>query len=409
MRWFWEMSLKFVDLFGVPGGMSLGFKLAGMKPMGTLDIFESGIETYKNNFPDIPKENIVCADASRNNVVEKFQKKTSLRPGDVDVIIGGPPCQGFSTVGRVKIASLVKSGQRNGRSKNAKFIDDKRNHLYKSFIKFLRIFNPKAVVMENVVGMVSYKNGTVVKQIKEDFQDAGYKNVEHKILNAVDYGVPQSRRRVFFIATKKNSGIIWPEKTHFPRDDAGRSPPSPNFQNHVTVSDAIGDLPYLPLPEKSLKKRDSVRKYKRDPRCEYQSWARGDLEHVHNNITRWHRKKDIEVFENMKPGSKWSQLSKSDRKKVGYSDDSFDDKWKKLPVNRPSWTVTSHLSKDGYMYIHPTQKRTISVREAARLQSFPDWFVFDGSRGAQFRQIGNAVPPLLAMNIAKHLKKTISD
>ena len=111
----------------------------------------------------------------------------------------------------------------------------------------------------------------------------------------------------------------------------------------------------------------------------------------------------------MEPGSKWSQLSTSDRRKIGYSDDSFDDKWKRLPLDKPSWTVTSHLSKDGYMYIHPTQNRTISVREAARLQSFPDWFVFDGSRGAQFRQIGNAVPPLLAMNIAKHLKKIISN
>ena len=269
-------KLSFIDLFGVPGGMSLGFKLAGMKPMGALDIFESGIETYKNNFSGVPKENIVCADASKNNIVEKFQKKTSLKPSDVDVIIGGPPCQGFSTVGRVKIASLVKSGQRNGRSKNARFIDDKRNHLYKSFIKFVKIFSPKAVVMENVVGMVSYKDGAVIKQIKEDFCNAGYKNVEHKILNAADYGVPQSRKRVFFIATKKNLGITWPEKTHFPEDDVDRSLLSPNSRNHVTVSDAIGDLPYLSLPEKKLKKRDSVRKYRYDPRCEYQSWARGE-------------------------------------------------------------------------------------------------------------------------------------
>ena len=102
-------KLTFIDLFGVPGGMSLGFKFAGMKPVGALDIFESGITTYMKNFPEIPKENIVCADASSNNVIQKFQKKTSLKKGDVDVIIGGPPCQGFSTVGRIKIASLVKT------------------------------------------------------------------------------------------------------------------------------------------------------------------------------------------------------------------------------------------------------------------------------------------------------------
>ncbi len=110
----------------------------------------------------------------------------------------------------------------------------------------------------------------------------------------------------------------------------------------------------------------------------------------------------------MKPGGKWSELSKADRKKIGYSDESFVDKWKRLPMDSHSWTVTSHLHKDGYMYIHPKQNRTISVREAARLQSFPDSFVFCGSRSAQFIQIGNAVPPLLSMAIAKNIKKLIS-
>jgi len=109
----------------------------------------------------------------------------------------------------------------------------------------------------------------------------------------------------------------------------------------------------------------------------------------------------------MKPGGKWLDLSDKDRKKIGYSDKSFVDKWKRLPINAPSWTVVSHLHKDGYMFIHPTQNRTISVREAARLQSFPDSFVFYGSRTAQFKQIGNAVPPLLALAIAKHLKKIL--
>ncbi len=150
-------SLNFIDLFGVPGGMSLGFKLAGMRPVGALDVFESGIETYRENFPEVTEENVVCADASANNVIEKFEKKACLKKGDVDVIIGGPPCQGFSTVGRIKIASLVKNGQRNGRSSDARFIDDKRNHLYKSFIRFVDRFKPKAVVMENVLGMVSYE------------------------------------------------------------------------------------------------------------------------------------------------------------------------------------------------------------------------------------------------------------
>jgi DNA (cytosine-5)-methyltransferase 1 len=400
-------KLAFVELFGVPGGMSMGFKLAGMKSVGALDIFEPGIETYRKNFPEVNEENVVCADASAPNVVEKFQNITSLKKGDIDIIIGGPPCQGFSTMGRIKMASLVKSGQRSGNS-DARFINDKRNHLYKSFIKFVDKFKPKAIVMENVLGMVSYKNGSVVKQIKEDFRDIGYPNVDSKVLNAVDYGVPQSRKRIFFVATKTNKPITWPKETHFPKNGMDRALISPSSKYQTTVWEAIGDLPVLKLPEKNSKTAHSERKYKSSPSCEYQEWLRSNAVTVENNVTRWHREKDIEVFKNMSPGGKWSELSDSDRKKIGYSNDSFVDKWKRLPINSHSWTVTSHLHKDGYMYIHPRQNRTISVREAARLQSFPDSFVFYGSRSAQFKQIGNAVPPLLSMAIAKHVKKLIS-
>ena len=397
---------SFIDLFGAPGGMSMGFNLAGMKPVGALDVYSPGIDTYKTNFQDTPDENIVCMDASKINIVEKFQNQTSLRPIDVDVVIGGPPCQGFSNVGRAVMSQLIKSGHRNGRSSDHRFIDDKRNHLYKSFIKFIDRFKPKAVVMENVPGMLSYKNGRVVEQISDDFKSVGYANVDHRVLNAVEYGVPQTRRRIFFIATRGRNIISWPRQTHYPEAKRGMSSRK-NAKKYVTVGDAIGDLPALPIPEKNLKIRDSVKKYKSKPLCEFQRQMRNGQDSSHNNITRWHRGKDIAVFRNMKQGGRWSELSSRDRKKIGYNDVSFDDKWKRLSNSEPSWTVISHLAKDGYMYIHPRQNRTISVREAARLQSFPDSFVFCGSRSAQFRQIGNAVPPLLAAAIAKHLKKML--
>ena len=399
-------KLTFVDLFGVPGGLSLGFKLAGMKPVGVLDIFNPGIETYRKNFPEIEQENIVQADASINNIVEIFHNKTHLKKNDVDILIGGPPCQGFSNVGRVKIASLVKNGYRNSKSSNSRFIDDKRNHLYKSFIKFANWFKPKAIVMENVPGMMSYKNGLIVKQIKRDFTKIGYPNIDSNLLNAVDYGVPQKRKRLFFVATRKNISISWPKKTHFPKDNENIKR-SNTVKNYTTVHDAIGDLSPLQRPKKG-KAEDLVKKYRHKPSCEYQKWIRNNSKKVHNNLTRWHRKKDIEVFSHMLPGSKWSELSKSDREKIGYSNESFNDKWKRLPNDKPSWTITSHLSKDGYMYIHPRQNRTISVREAARIQSFPDSFIFHGSRGAQFLQVGNAVPPLLSLAIAKNLKKILA-
>ncbi len=399
--------LSFIDLFGAPGGMSLGFKLAGMRSLGALDIFSYGIETYKRNFRDTPKKNMVCLDANQSDIVKQFQHITSLKRGDVDIIIGGPPCQGFSNVGRAVISRLIRDGKRNGSSHNPKFINDKRNNLYKSFIKFVDKFRPQAVVMENVQGMLSYKNGRVVEQIQDDFRTAGYSNVSYNVLNAVEYGVPQFRKRIFFMATRNGTEISWPKKTHFSKSEIDGGFATKNAKDYVTVSDAIGDLPILSIPKKGSNTYDSIKKYRRLPSCQFQNWARGRQNLLHNNITRWHRKKDLTVFRNMGQGEKWSDLSHSDRKKIGYNDTSFSDKWRRLSNIEPSWTVLSHISKDGYMYIHPGQNRTISVREAARLQGFPDHFVFCGSRTAQFRQIGNAVPPLLAAAIAKHLKKIL--
>ena len=396
------MMATFVDLFGAPGGMSLGFKMAGMEPAGAFDLSKAGIETYRLNFPEVPEENIACADLSRSDIKETITRSTSLRPGDVDVVIGGPPCQGFSTVGRSKIASLVKNGQRSG-SSNPRFIDDERNSLYKSFINLVCHFRPSAVAMENVPGMISYRDGEVVRQICEDFRHAGYGDIGYNILNAADFGVPQMRRRIFFVAVRGGGPFEWPKQTHF-----GADAPHPlGAQRHVVVADALGDLPVLPRPKKFAKQTDSVRKYRKSPSCAYQIWARDGMSVLYNNITRWHRQKDVDVFRKMTPGGKWSQLPLADRMRIGYSNDSFDDKWKRLSTDRPSWTVTSHLSKDGYMYIHPTQSRTISVREAARLQSFPDSFRFLGSRGAQFRQIGNAVPPLLARALARNVAEML--
>ena len=392
----------FVDLFGAPGGMSLGFKMSGMKPVGVFDMFEAGIETYRHNFPEVPRENVACMDLSKSDTKAVITSSTSLRSGDVDVVIGGPPCQGFSTVGRVKIASLVRSGQRCG-SANARFIDDERNNLYKSFIELVCHFKPSAVVMENVPGMLSYRNGEVVRQICKDFGHAGYGYVRHGILNAANFGVPQMRRRIFFVAVRDEVTFEWPRQTHFGAD----CPLPPGAQRHVTVADALDDLPDLARPEKFAKQTDSAQRYRKRPSCTYQTWARGGMDVLYNNITRWHRQKDVEVFSKMPPGGKWSQIALADRMKIGYSNDSFNDKWKRLPIDRPSWTVTSHLSKDGYMYIHHRQSRTISVREAARLQSFPDGFRFMGSRGAQFRQIGNAVPPLLALALARNVAKML--
>lgn len=401
-------KFSFIDLFGVPGGMSLGFKMAGFKPLAVLDIFEEGLQTFATNFPEVRKENIVKADASSSDIVEKFREKTSLKSSDVDVIIGGPPCQGFSNMGRVKIAHLVKNGQRNGRSTNPRFIDDPRNNLYKTFIKFVRYYKPKAVVMENVQGMRSYKDGWIEKQIKSDLKDAGYKNVKSEILNAVNYGTPQNRKRIFFIATRNGDvEIKLPFPTHFD-ESAIKESKKKKIRHFITVGEALGDLPRLPLPETRKKIQHVTLPYTGRNLLPYQKLMRqGSNGIVHNHITRWHRPIDVKIFSIMREGDRWHDIPSKYRKIVGYNDEVFEDKWKKLSKNKPSWTVVSHLHKDGYMYIHPKEHRTISVREAARLQSFPDNFIFAGSRTAQFKQVGNAVPPLLARAVGKEVRKAL--
>ena len=385
--------------------MSLGFKLGGMIPVGALDVYKPGVETYRKNFKEVPDKGVVCADASSPIIVEKFCRETGLREGDVDVVIGGPPCQGFSNVGRIKIASLVRDNKRSGRSHNVRFIDDKRNNLYKTFVKFVKHLKPQAFAMENVPGMLSYKNGRVVEQICEDFSEAGYNVSDPRILNAADYGVPQVRRRIFFVGNRAKKQFEWPPITH--GKDNGDQTTLSGRSKYVTVNDAISDLPKLSIAEKGGKNQKSVGKYCKPAQCDFQKWAREGADELSNNITRWHRPKDLAVFRHMDPGSKWSQLSDSDKRRIGYSCRSFDDKWRRLPLDRPSWTVMSHLAKDGYMYIHPKQCRTISVREAARLQSFPDRFVFCGSRTSQFLQVGNAVPPLMAKAVAESVVRLI--
>ncbi len=400
------MTLTFIDLFGAPGGMSRGFQLSKkFRPLGMLDIFADGVETYRKNFPMVPQQNAVLGDASNPGIVKRFEKATGLRPGDIDVIVGGPPCQGFSAVGRVKVAHLVKEGVWKGRSKNPRFIDDPRNNLYKSFVKFVRHYKPKAVVMENVPGMMSYKDGNVAEQIKKDLIASGYPNTDFQILNAENFGVPQKRKRIIFIGTREDTAIQWPKPTHVRTEDGQAR--LDDARGPVTVGDAFEDLPELKLPERGSKAKDEVVAYAKRAISEYQKFVRDGSTELHNHITRWHRDKDIEIFNFMRQGMKWKDLPDMYRKMIGYSDSSFNDKWKRLALDEPSWTVVSHLSKDGYMYIHPTESRTISVREAARLQSFPDSFVFYGSRGSQFKQIGNAVPPLLAMAIANSVKKML--
>lgn len=369
-----------IDLFCGAGGMSLGFELGGFEIGMGIDSDKFACETHNLNFQG----------RCHNTQIEHIEDPRTLLAesgyNSFDVVVGGPPCQGFSRVGRGKIRSLQEDPTDE--------IDDPRNQYYRHFIRFVKTLKPLFFVMENVPDMRTYKDGErlLLDKAIEEFRKSDYE-VEFKILQADHYGVPQTRRRLFLVGNRLDLPIVWPEETH---SDEPR-----------TVWDAISDLPIV-----AHGAREQIMSY--EARCdlnEYQEFMReGAGSKVTGHQTRWHNDQDLEAFRWMPEGGKYIDLP--DRFKR-YRDDIFQDKYRKLLRDEPSWTVEAHLAKDCYRHIYPSREnepeppRTISAREAARLQSFPDRFQFAGAMTRQFHQIGNAVPPLLAKAIAKTIKPQI--
>ncbi len=452
-----------LDLFSGCGGLGLGFKLSGFHIIGALDYDQFCCETYRKNFPETV---VLQGDISKLNPEHlPFQKDK------IDVIIGGPPCQGFSVIGRSKIKNLVEQGiwvLKN--DDNTRFIDDRRNVLYKYYVDFLKYYHPKIFVMENVPGLFNFQKGKFRKQILEDFRGLGYR-VNVKVLNAVEFGVPQRRKRIFFLGNR----ILDQKKEHifsniFPKPSYMLKIPERaklllikedyrkieaffqkskdtelsdrnteikidnNFQkkvinqrtkrkiaNHqvdlfsnslenvvfkdsilrpaVTLQDALEDLPQINAGEGT---EDLPSSNYNLPTTLYQVQMRLASKAIFNHRARNLSPIDVTIFNTLKPGDIYRDLPPN-LKRYGEGDD-FPDKMKRLRYNQPCGTIVAHLHKDGYMFIHPEIDRTITVREAARIQSFPDRFYFTGSRSEQFKQVGNAVPPILAKAIAESIK-----
>ncbi len=365
-----------LDLFCGAGGMSLGFQMAGYHIGLGVDNDPLACRTYAYNFYG----RCVQADIASIADPEVFVRSYDLEC--VDVIIGGPPCQGFSRVGRGKMRSLL-----NG----APYLHDSRNQYYREFIRFIQVLRPLYFVMENVPDMQYYVDGDglLLHEALRKLEGLGY-HVDWGVLQADHYGVPQNRRRLFIIGNRLGQEVSWPEKTH--------------EGNPVTVWQAISDLPIVHHGH-----REDEMHY--EPRCElneYQQLMRqGSDTILYNHQTRWHNQQDLEAFAWLPEGGKYAQLPDVYKR---YRDDIFKDKYWKLRRDRPSWTIEAHIGKDTYRHIYPSRKgepeppRTISVREAARLQSFPDRFRFLGAFTRKFHQVGNAVPPLLAKAVAEAIR-----
>jgi DNA (cytosine-5)-methyltransferase 1 len=338
----------------------------------------------------VPKnliESVINTEISKQNLDSIFNIiDGSLNERNVDIIIGGPPCQAYSIVGRARDPKGMQ--------------DDPRNHLYKYYVSFLKKYNPKMFVFENVPGILSAKNGEFLKKILNAIKRAGYQIElpEKKHLNAKDFNVLQNRKRVIIIGWKKNLKLKYPE---FSKKEA----------DYAIGESLFSDLPKLNHGEGGL----GVVKYSK-PATDYlkQTGIRNCIDFTTQHITRPHNEVDLEIYRIA------VNLLTNHGKRLNYADlpkrlikhkntTSFTNRFRVIDPESISNTVVAHIAMDGHYYIHPDikQNRSISLREAARIQSFPDDYFFEGSRTAAFKQIGNAVPPLMAEKIAKKLKELI--
>lgn len=343
-----------IDLFSGCGGLSLGFSQAGFKVVLGVDNWQDSLETFKINHNGAKTENADLFNCKPEDIALKF----GFKPGDIDVVVGGPPCQGFSISGK-------------------RLVDDPRNVLYKFFIGFLDYFRPKAFVMENVPNILSIDNGSVRNQILEDFKKIGY-SVSYKILLASSFGVPQNRKRVFFVGLDNERKYEFPEETH------GNNLPCP----YITTSDALNDLPENSVVDGSP--------YTNKVSSGYQKTMRENSLGIYNHEIVVHNKETKRIISLVPDGGNYKDLpiELQQTRKVNIA-------WTRMNSNKPSFTIdTGHNH-----YFHYKYNRVPTARESARLQSFPDNFIFYGNKASQLKQIGNAVPPLLAVVVARKLLK----
>jgi DNA (cytosine-5)-methyltransferase 1 len=328
-------EINYIDLFSGAGGMSLGFDQAGFNNVFSVDIEPKFCETYKTNFP---KHNLIQKDISK---LSNEEIKSIIGNQIIDVIIGGPPCQGFSMAGNI------------GR----KFIDDSRNQLFREFARIVEIVQPSYFVMENVARLFTHNKGETKKEIIELFKKMNY-NVDCKVVNTADFGIPQVRNRVLFIGNRISNNIVFPTKT---------------IDKPISIKEAIDKLPKLKSGEKSK---------------------------IPNHISMKHSEQMLEKMKYVSDGGNRNEIPELIRPKSGDVR-----KYIRYKSTEPSVCVTGDMRK----IFHYSQNRALTVRELATLQTFPLDFIFKGSTISQQQQVGNSVPPILAKEIALTIKKMMKN
>ena len=378
-----EKGFTAIDLFAGAGGLSEGFRQAGFVTLAANDFDENAANTFKLSHPDT-----TFLDGTIETITNRrLLGASGLKKSELDVLVGGPPCQAFS----------VYNHQRG--------MHDERSGLFREYLRIVEGLMPRFVVMENVTGITSVAEGQAVDEIYNSLRELGY-HVEHRILKAEEYGVPQERRRIFFIGSRDTETISWPSPTHCAPDDERLTTGSGKWRAFVTVWEAIGDLPSL-APCEGLEESP----YHSEPFADYQRLMRKGADACYNHVAPYLSDINLERLQYISQGGSWRdiphRLLPAGMKRAKRSDHTK--RYGRLHPDGLACTILTKCDLHWGAFIHPTQERTLTVREAARFQSFPDRIKFTGPRIEQFRQVGNAVPPLLAyavaMAVARMLRK----
>lgn len=410
-------KLNYIDLFAGAGGLSEGFVRAGFNPIAHVEMNKNACDTLKTRaayhwlkengqgkvyndylksetknkeefWSKVPKNiinSVINTEISKETLPEIFNKIDSeLGKNKIDLIVGGPPCQAYSVAGRAR----------------KDMSNDPRNTLYKYYVEFLKKYQPKMFVFENVPGIFSASNGNHLEDIFNAVREAGYELAvpPNKYLNAKDFGVLQDRKRVIIVGWKKEMGLSYPE---FETKES-------KFQ---ILKDLFSDLQPLKNGEGTL---NAVLYAKPSTAYLEQAKIRNGLDFVTQHIARPNNENDLEIYriavDEWNNGKRLNYANLPQRLIKHNNTKSFTNRFQVVNGQGVSHTVVAHIAMDGHYYIHPDKKqnRSISVREAARIQSFPDDYFFEGSRTAAFNQIGNAVPPLMAEKIAKKIKNLLN-
>lgn len=385
-----EHHLTLVDFFCGAGGLSLGFLQSGFNVKLANDIEDVCIQTYKYNHPELPSNKLIQGDIKE--IVDHIEDYIEE---NIDIVVGGPPCQGFSEANRQRV------------------IDDPRNKLYKYFVQAVEKICPKFVVMENVKGMLK-----VADQVVEDYESLRikrkgkvyYYKAAYQIINSENFSVAQSRERLIYIAVRND---VMYDKEVTPDEIFDQI--TRKCSNHKTfvLKDALDEIKQLDAPRiKNMNEVDSettgkkidINIYKNN---EYLSLINMDrkISFTYNHKARYVSDVNYEIYRRLNPGDDATDEKIADIMPYAHRNHCFKDKYYKLYANRPCRTITAHLRMDCHSHIHPSQIRALTPREAARVQSFPDDYLFWGAYLKTYMQIGNAVPPLMARGIAEIIKR----